>query len=76
VGQSALAVAIYPEALRTHGVGFSAAAGRIGSIVGPAIAGLLVSMGGAPKAIVLAATIPALLAIFALLPHLRTAARP
>ncbi len=76
VGQSALAVAIYPEALRTHGVGFSAAAGRIGSIVGPAIAGLLVSMEVAPKAIVLAATIPALLAIFALLPHLRTAARP
>ncbi|MDN5000756.1 MFS transporter [Bradyrhizobium sp. GCM10027634] len=75
VGQSALAVAIYPEALRTHGVGFSAAAGRTGSIVGPAVAGLLVSMGVAPKAIVLAATIPALLAILALLPHLRTATR-
>lgn len=75
VGQSALAVAICPEALRTHGVGFSAAAGRIGSIVGPAVAGLLVSMGVAPKAIVLAATIPALLAIFALVPHLRRAAR-
>ncbi|TPQ35620.1 hypothetical protein C2U70_14310 [Bradyrhizobium guangdongense] len=75
VGQSALAVAIYPEALRTHGVGFSAAAGRIGSIVGPAVAGLLVSIGVAPKAIVLAASLPALLAIFALLPHLRTTAR-
>ncbi|WP_316173613.1 MFS transporter [Bradyrhizobium sp. SZCCHNRI1073] len=75
VGQSALAVAIYPEALRTHGVGFSAAAGRIGSIVGPAFAGLLVSKGVAPKAILLAATLPALLAIFALLPHLRTTER-
>ncbi|WP_426435861.1 MFS transporter [Bradyrhizobium genosp. P] len=71
VGQSALAVSIYPETLRTHGVGFSAAAGRIGSIVGPAVVGFLVSMGIGPKAIVLAATLPTLLAIFALLPHLR-----
>ncbi|QAU50310.1 MFS transporter [Bradyrhizobium guangzhouense] len=75
VGQSALAVAIYPEALRTHGVGFSAAAGRIGSIIGPAVAGLLISMGVAPKAIVLAATIPALVAILALLQHMRTPTR-
>jgi AAHS family 4-hydroxybenzoate transporter-like MFS transporter len=71
VGQSALAVSIYPEALRTHGVGFSSAAGRIGSVAGPAVAGFLVSMGISPKAIVLAVTLPALLAIFALLPHLR-----
>ena len=71
VGQSALAVSIYPESLRTHGVGLSAAAGRIGSIVGPAAVGLLVSMGIGPKAIVLGVTLPASLAIFALLPHLR-----
>lgn len=71
VGQSALAVSIYPESLQAHGVGFSAAAGRLGSVVGPAAAGLLVSMGIDPKTIVLGATLPALLAIFALLPHLR-----
>lgn len=71
VGQSALAVSIYSERLRTHGVGFSAAAGRVGSVVGPAVVGLLVSMGIDPNTIVLAATLPALLASFALLPHLR-----
>jgi MFS transporter, AAHS family, 4-hydroxybenzoate transporter len=69
-GQSALAVSIYPESLRTHGVGFSAAAGRIGSIVGPSVAGLLVSMGVSPQSILLAITLPALLSIVALLPHL------
>jgi MFS transporter, AAHS family, 4-hydroxybenzoate transporter len=67
VGQSALAVFIYPESLRTIGVGFSAAAGRIGSIAGPAAAGLLVSMSVSPKSIMLAATLPALLAICVLL---------
>lgn len=71
VGQSALAVSIYPDALRTHGVGFSAAAGRIGSVLGPAVVGLLVSAGISARAILLSATIPALIAIFALLPHLR-----
>ncbi|UWU89078.1 MFS transporter [Bradyrhizobium sp. CB1015] len=76
VGQAALAVSLYSDALRTHGVGFSSAAGRIGSIVGPAVAGLLVSSGIAPQTIILAAVIPAVLAIFALLPHLRTIARP
>ncbi|MCC8953508.1 MFS transporter [Bradyrhizobium sp. Pear77] len=71
VGQSALAVSIYPESLRAQGVGFSAAAGRIGSIVGPAVAGLLVSMDLDPKSILLTITIPAFLSIFALLPHLQ-----
>ncbi|TFL13121.1 hypothetical protein CSC67_14600 [Pusillimonas caeni] len=34
VGQSVLAVSFYPPALRTAGVGWAAALGRIGSIVG------------------------------------------
>lgn len=67
VGQSALAVSIYPQALRTNGVGFSAAAGRIGSIVGPAIAGLLFSLGWTPRSIVIAAIAPILAAVLALL---------
>ena len=67
VGQSALAVSIYPRALRTNGVGFSAAAGRIGSIVGPAIAGLLFSLGWKPRSIVIAALAPILAAVLALL---------
>ncbi|EIG62175.1 arabinose efflux permease family protein [Bradyrhizobium sp. WSM1253] len=67
VGQSALAVSIYPAPLRTNGVGFSAAAGRIGSIVGPAFVGLLFSLGWSPKSIVLAAAVPILAAILVLL---------
>ncbi|WP_160169036.1 MFS transporter [Bradyrhizobium sp. Ai1a-2] len=62
VAQSALAVALYPESSRTSGVGLSAAAGRIGSIVGPAAAGLLFSLQWSPQSIALAAIVPALLA--------------
>jgi MFS transporter, AAHS family, 4-hydroxybenzoate transporter len=67
VGQSALAVSIYPEFLRTTGVGFSAAAGRVGSIVGPAVAGLFVSLGLGAKSIVLAAVLPISVAVAVLL---------
>ena len=67
VGQAALAVSIYPAPLRTNGVGFSAASGRIGSIVGPAFVGLLFSLGWSPKSILLVAAVPMLAAIVVLL---------
>jgi AAHS family 4-hydroxybenzoate transporter-like MFS transporter len=68
VGQSALAVSIYPPALRTNGVGFSAAAGRVGSVVGPAVAGLLFALGWSPKWVLLAACGPILIAALVLAP--------
>lgn len=62
IGQSALAVTLYPAAARTTGVGCAAAVGRIGSILGPAVGGLLLSIEKPAKEIVLTACIPILIA--------------
>ena len=62
VGQSALAVRIYNPAARTTGVGWSAALGRIGSIVGPAIGGLLLALGVPASMILLGTALPLLMA--------------
>lgn len=67
VGQAALAVSFYPPAIRTTGVGWSSAMGRIGSIAGPAAGGLMLSLGWAPRDIVLTAVLPAIAAIATLL---------
>lgn len=66
MGQTALAVAFYPEHLRATGVGWGHALGRVGSFVGPAIGGALLSLGWAPRDIVLTAIVPACLAIVVL----------
>ena len=65
VGQIALAVKLYPDAMRTTGVGYAAAAGRIGSIVGPAIGGMLLSLQIPSSQIVLTACFPILAAALA-----------
>ncbi len=66
VGQSALAVMLYPSWLRTTGVGWAAALGRVGSILGPAVGGALLSLGWAPRNIILTAIIPAIAAMLML----------
>lgn len=63
IGQMALAVAAYPAGTRTTGVGWAAALGRLGSIVGPGIAGILLALLLSAQNIVLVATVPVLLAI-------------
>lgn len=65
IGQSALAVALYPQAARATGVGYSAAAGRIGSILGPAVGGILLSFDRPAKEIILTACVPVLIAALA-----------
>jgi AAHS family 4-hydroxybenzoate transporter-like MFS transporter len=65
VGQIALAVKLYPAAMRTTGVGCAAAAGRIGSILGPAIGGMLLSLQMPSSQIVLTACLPILAAALA-----------
>ncbi|MBW8737643.1 MAG: MFS transporter [Streptomyces turgidiscabies] len=44
-GQTGLALGIYPMTLRTNGVGWAAAAGRIGSVLGPLLGGALLAGG-------------------------------
>jgi MFS transporter, AAHS family, 4-hydroxybenzoate transporter len=63
VGQAALAVSIYPSDLRTTGVGCSSALGRFGSIVGPGLGGLMLSIGCPAREIVQSAFRPVLVAI-------------
>ncbi|QRP47096.1 MFS transporter [Amycolatopsis sp. FDAARGOS 1241] len=63
IGQTALAVALYDAGARTTGVGWSAALGRLGSVAGPAGAGLLLALTVPSGTILLIATIPALVAI-------------
>ncbi|MFB7089142.1 MFS transporter [Streptomyces sp. NPDC056296] len=56
MGVLTMAVAVYPAGARTTGVGMATALGRIGTIVGPAVAGALIAQGmGASNVIVLAA---------------------
>jgi AAHS family 4-hydroxybenzoate transporter-like MFS transporter len=66
MGQTALAVAFYPPEIRATGVGWGHAIGRVGSFVGPAIGGGLLSLGWPVRNIVLTSVVPAGAAILAL----------
>jgi MFS transporter, AAHS family, 4-hydroxybenzoate transporter len=66
MGQTALAVAFYPPEMRATGVGWGLAMGRVGSFVGPAIGGALLSLGWPARDIVLTAILPAAAAIVTL----------
>ena len=59
-GLNALAAIFYPTSIRSTGVGWCSGVGRIGSIVGPLIGGMLLSLAWTPRAIFLAAILPAL----------------
>lgn len=52
----------YPTEIRSTGVGWFLGVGRLGSIIGPALAGHLITIGWTSKDIFLLATIPALVA--------------
>jgi len=51
---------LYPEEIRGLGVGSALAVGRVGSIIGPFAAGLILQSGGGPGAVVMA-TVPAII---------------
>lgn len=60
LGQAAIAVSIYSLQARGTGVGWAAAMGRMGSIVGPAVAGVLLALAWHPQSIVLLLAFPIL----------------
>jgi AAHS family 4-hydroxybenzoate transporter-like MFS transporter len=66
-GLNALSASYYPTAVRSTGVGWALGVGRIGSIVGPMLAGMLLSLDWTAPQIFLAGTIPALIAALAVL---------
>lgn len=64
---NALAAVSYPTEIRSTGVGWALGVGRVGSIVGPAVAGVLLTMEVSVRDIFLLSAIPALLAAVAAL---------
>jgi AAHS family 4-hydroxybenzoate transporter-like MFS transporter len=65
MGANAMTAAYYPTAVRSTGVGWALGIGRIGSIVGPWVGGLILSLQWKTQSLFLTAVIPALLAAMA-----------
>lgn len=63
---SALAANNYPLAIRSAGTGWSIAAGRVGSIIGPLIGGVLVGLNVGIDRLFLIAAVPAAVALVAI----------
>jgi MFS transporter, AAHS family, 4-hydroxybenzoate transporter len=64
---NALAADLYPTAIRSTGVGWALGVGRVGSILGPILGGVLLSYGGGTRRTFWAAAVPALIATCAAL---------
>jgi len=63
----AFVASFYPTAVRGTGIGWTQAVGRVGSLFGPLIGGLLLSLGASPAQLFALGSIPALLTASALL---------
>jgi AAHS family 4-hydroxybenzoate transporter-like MFS transporter len=77
IGANALAARSYPTAIRATGVGWSLGIGRVGSIIGPVVGGVLLSLQWDMHELFLVAAIPAFIASIAawiLSERVRTAA--
>ncbi|RXZ31118.1 MFS transporter [Oxalobacteraceae bacterium CAVE-383] len=62
IGANALAAKSYPTAIRSTGVGWSLGVGRIGSIIGPVVGGVLLSLQWEMHQVFLIAAIPVFIA--------------
>jgi AAHS family 4-hydroxybenzoate transporter-like MFS transporter len=67
IGANAFAASFYPTAFRSTGVGWALGIGRIGSIIGPLLGGLLIALKWTIGDIFLLGAIPALVACLAAL---------
>ena len=70
-GLSAVAATFYPISIRSTGIGWCLGVGRIGSIVGPILGGMMLKLDWSPREILLAGSIPALCAAAATFASLR-----
>jgi len=77
-GLNALSVRSYPTSMRATGIGWALGIGRLGSIVGPMLGGLMLTKGWSPRQILLTGGIPALVSIISLVTghFFRAAAEP
>jgi MFS transporter, AAHS family, 4-hydroxybenzoate transporter len=60
-GLNVLAAMYYPTAMRSTGVGCALGVGRVGSIVGPMIGGVMLGLQWTPREVFLAGAVPALI---------------
>ena len=74
IGANALAAKAYPTAIRATGVGWSLGIGRIGSVLGPVIGGMLLSMHWDMRQLFLIGAVPVFIASIAALVISRTGA--
>jgi MFS transporter, AAHS family, 4-hydroxybenzoate transporter len=65
IAANALAATFYPTSIRATGVGWALGIGRVGSIIGPLIGGVLLTMKWSAGAVFLAAAVAALCAALA-----------
>jgi AAHS family 4-hydroxybenzoate transporter-like MFS transporter len=65
IAANALAAAFYPTSVRATGVGWALGIGRVGSIIGPLVGGVLLTMKWSAGAVFLAAAVAALCAALA-----------
>jgi AAHS family 4-hydroxybenzoate transporter-like MFS transporter len=70
-GLNVLSAMFYPTAIRSTGVGWALGMGRIGSIVGPVIGGVMLGLQWTPQQIFTAGAVPAACALLAVLTSLR-----
>jgi AAHS family 4-hydroxybenzoate transporter-like MFS transporter len=67
VGLNSLAASFYPTSIRSTGVGWALGIGRIGSVTGPVLGGILLKIGWTPQQILLATAVPAFCAGLAIM---------
>ena len=65
-GLNALVAGFYPTSIRSTGIGWALGVGRIGSIVGPLLGGLMLSLDWSLRSILLSGIAPALFAAMAM----------
>jgi len=65
VGVNALASMTYPVAMRSTGLGWALGVGRVGSIVGPTIGGLMLASAHDPRSVYLVCIAPSIVGIAA-----------
>lgn len=66
-GLNALAAGFYPTSVRATGIGWALGVGRVGSIVGPSLGGVLLSLQWRPEQILMAGIAPAACAALAII---------
>jgi len=66
-GLNALAARFYPTSIRSTGVGWALGVGRLGSIVGPLVGGMLLAIGWKPGQMLLSGAVAAVFAWIAIL---------